>query len=71
MDELGVSKTCRVIRLLDVRSFELKSEVHAVFDRIWKDLVQVDVGVGQVALYDSLKGETPRAPLLSCVSWPH
>lgn len=57
MDELGVSKTCRVMRLLDVRSFELKSEVHAVFDRVWKDIIQVDIGAGQVAIYDFLKGK--------------
>jgi centromere/kinetochore protein ZW10 len=57
MDNLGISKTCRIMRLLDVRSFELKSEVHAVFDRIWKELVQVDMGAGQVAIYDSLEGE--------------
>lgn len=56
MDNLRVSKTCRVIRLLDLRSFELKSQVHAAFDRIWKDLIQVDMGAGQVAVYDSLRG---------------
>lgn len=60
MDELGVSKTCRVMRLLDLRCFELKSEVHAVFDRIWKNLIQVDIGAGQVAVYDSLKGMVSR-----------
>ena len=57
MDELGVSKSCRVMRLLDLRCFELKSEVHAVFDRIWKELIQVDVGAGQVTVYDSLPND--------------
>ncbi len=44
------------MRLLDIRSFELKSSVHAVFDRIWKELIQVDMATGQVAIYSSLKG---------------
>ncbi|CAG9944469.1 unnamed protein product [Clonostachys rosea f. rosea IK726] len=57
IDELGVSKTCRVMRLLDIRSFELKSEVHAVFDRVWKELVQVDIATGQVAIYNVLKDD--------------
>lgn len=46
------------MRLLDIRAFELKSDVHAVFDRIWKELIQVDIGAGQVAIYDTLKGES-------------
>lgn len=54
IDELGVSRSCRVMRLLDIRSYELKSDVHSVFDRVWKELVQVDIGAGQVAIYDHL-----------------
>ncbi|KAG9250246.1 uncharacterized protein F5Z01DRAFT_378227 [Emericellopsis atlantica] len=57
IDELGASKTCRVMKTLDLRTFELKSEVHAVFDRIWKQLIQVDVGAGQVAIFSSVKDE--------------
>ncbi|KAF4120689.1 protein transport protein DSL1/ZW10 [Geosmithia morbida] len=53
IDHLGVSKSCRVMRLLDIRSFELKSDVHAVFDRLWKDLIEVDMGAGQVAIHDA------------------
>lgn len=49
------------MRLLDVRSFELKSDVHAVFDRLWKELIQVDIGAGQVAIYDALSSK--RKPL--------
>jgi protein transport protein DSL1/ZW10 len=54
LDELGLSKSCRVTRLLDIRSFELKSQVHAVFDRVWKEMVQVDMETSQVAIYDTL-----------------
>jgi protein transport protein DSL1/ZW10 len=46
------------MRLLDIRSFELKSDVHAVFDRVWKDLVQVDVEIGQVTIHDQLSGKS-------------
>lgn len=47
------------MRLLDLRSFELKSDVHEVFDHAWKALVRVDVEAGKVAIYDSLDGEDP------------
>lgn len=55
------------MRLLDIRSFELKSDVHAVFDRVWKELIQVDMGTGQVAIYDSLGGRIfPRRAFGFC-----
>lgn len=57
IDQLGVSKSCRVMRLLDIRSFELKSDIHSVFDRQWKDLVQIDMGAGQVVIRDSSGGK--------------
>lgn len=57
LDELGISKSCRVMRLLDIRSFELKSDVHAVFDRVWKELVQVDIESGQVHIHNITNGE--------------
>ncbi|KAJ6440021.1 centromere kinetochore protein [Purpureocillium lavendulum] len=58
LDEVGVSKSCRIIRLLDVRAFELKSDVHEVFNNMWRALVRVDVDAGVVAIYDALDGET-------------
>ncbi|UNI19654.1 ribosome bioproteinsis protein ytm1 [Purpureocillium takamizusanense] len=57
LDDVGVSKACRILRLLDVRAFELKSDVHEVFDQVWKALVRVDVGAGTVAIYDKLEGD--------------
>lgn len=52
------------MKLLDIRSFELKSDVHAVFDRVWKELVQVDVEIGQVTIHDQLNGKSSR-----CIIW--
>ncbi|SPJ72705.1 uncharacterized protein FTOL_02434 [Fusarium torulosum] len=57
IDQIGVSKTCRVMKLLDVRSFELKSAVHEVFDHIWKTLIHADIETRQFAVYDVVKDE--------------
>ncbi|KAH6893093.1 hypothetical protein B0T10DRAFT_509672 [Thelonectria olida] len=56
-DQIGVSKTCRVMRLLDIRSFELKSAVHEVFDHVWKALVHTDIESRKVVIYDSIVDE--------------
>ena len=52
MDALPVGKTCRAVRLLDVRSFELKSAVHEVLDQVWKQLVYVDISEGVVRIQE-------------------
>ncbi|KAM0561625.1 hypothetical protein ACHAPJ_002793 [Fusarium lateritium] len=57
IDQVGVSKTCRVMKLLNLRSFELKSSVHEVFDHIWKTLVHTDIETRQFAVYDAVKDE--------------
>ncbi|KAI8659845.1 hypothetical protein NCS56_01202600 [Fusarium sp. Ph1] len=57
LDQVGVSKTCRVMKLLNLRSFELKSSVHEVFDHVWKTLVHVDIESRQIAVYESVKDE--------------
>ncbi|KAM0189391.1 hypothetical protein ACHAPI_009971 [Fusarium lateritium] len=57
IDQIGVSKTCRVMKLLDIRSFELKSAVHEVFDHIWKTLIHTDIETRQFAVYDVVKDE--------------
>ncbi|PHH91097.1 hypothetical protein CDD83_1669 [Cordyceps sp. RAO-2017] len=57
LDEVGVTKSCRVMRLLNVRSFELKTDVHDVLDRAWKRLVRIDMDAHKAAIYDSLDGE--------------
>jgi centromere/kinetochore protein ZW10 len=57
LDSIPVSKTCRVMKLLDMRAFELKSAVHDVFDHVWSSLVQINASAGQVAMFDSREGE--------------
>jgi hypothetical protein len=50
LDAVGMSRSCRAVRLLDVRAFELKSDVHEVFDKVWNVLVRVDVENHQVCI---------------------
>ncbi|SPN98973.1 uncharacterized protein DNG_02012 [Cephalotrichum gorgonifer] len=57
MDALPVSKTCRAVKLLSIRSFELKSGVHDVLDQVWKRLVQVDIGNKVVRIKDKDDGD--------------
>ncbi|RYP22377.1 hypothetical protein DL765_001729 [Monosporascus sp. GIB2] len=57
LDNVPVSKSCRVMKLLDMRAFELKSAVHDVFDRIWNSLVQVDSEKGKVTVYENRHDE--------------
>lgn len=40
------------MKLLDMRTFELKSDVHDVFDHVWRALVDIDRGRGRVTIYD-------------------
>lgn len=56
LDDVGVSKTTRVMKLLDLRAFELKSDIHQVFNHVWKTLVQVDTELGKVAIYNTRQG---------------
>jgi centromere/kinetochore protein ZW10 len=44
------------MKLLDLRSFELKSAIHEVFDHIWKTLIYADIETRQFAVYDVIKG---------------
>lgn len=44
------------MKLLDLRSFELKSAIHEVFDHIWKTLIHADIETRQFAVYDAVKG---------------
>lgn len=53
---MGVSKTTRVMKLLDLRAFELKSDIHQVFDHVWKTLVQIDTDSGKVAIFNTREG---------------
>ncbi|KAM0252783.1 hypothetical protein ACHAQJ_007571 [Trichoderma viride] len=57
LDDVGVSKTTRVMKLLDLKAFELKSDIHQVFNHIWKTLVQVDTDSGKIAIYNTRQDE--------------
>ncbi|PON26844.1 hypothetical protein TGAM01_v204345 [Trichoderma gamsii] len=57
LDGMGISKTTRVMKLLDLRAFELKSDIHQVFDHVWKTLVQIDTDSGKVAIYNTREDE--------------
>ncbi|KAK7744262.1 ribosome biogenesis protein ytm1 [Diatrype stigma] len=52
LDDIPVSKSCRVMKLLNMRAFELKSAVHDVFDHVWSSLVQVDAENSKVAIFE-------------------
>ncbi|EXF78045.1 is centromere binding protein at prophase [Colletotrichum fioriniae PJ7] len=58
LDAVPVNKkACRIMRLLDVRAFELKSHVHDVFDHVWASLVHTDIEAGTLAIYNKLDDE--------------
>lgn len=57
LDSVPVSKSCRVMKLLDLRAFELKSAVHVVLDHVWNSLVQVDAENGRVAIVKNRPGK--------------
>ncbi|KAH9905055.1 Centromere/kinetochore Zw10-domain-containing protein [Xylariomycetidae sp. FL2044] len=57
LDDIPVSKSCRVMKLLDLRAYELKSSVHDVFDHVWNRLLQVDKASATVTVFSQLEGE--------------
>ncbi|KAI0381907.1 Centromere/kinetochore Zw10-domain-containing protein [Hypomontagnella monticulosa] len=57
LDAIPISKSCRVMKLLDLRAFELKSAVHDVFDHVWNSLVRVDKENGRTAVFQSREDE--------------
>ncbi|KAL9942179.1 hypothetical protein ACHAQF_004440 [Verticillium nonalfalfae] len=58
LDNVPVNKkSCRVMRLLDVRAFELKSAVHKVFDHVWNTLVHVDSETKRLSIYSQRETE--------------
>jgi centromere/kinetochore protein ZW10 len=56
MGEVGASKSCRVMRILDVRAFELKSAVYELFNQTWKSMIQVDVESGKITIRTAAEG---------------
>ncbi|KAK3900957.1 Centromere/kinetochore protein zw10 [Staphylotrichum tortipilum] len=58
LDKISVSRSCRAIRLLDIRAFELKSDVHQVFDHVWNALINVDIKNQRVSISSTREDET-------------
>ncbi|KAK4169141.1 Centromere/kinetochore protein zw10 [Cladorrhinum sp. PSN259] len=57
LDAIPVNRSCRAVKLLDIRAFELKSDVHEVFDRVWRTLIHVDVENQKVMISSSREDE--------------
>ncbi|KHN95625.1 uncharacterized protein MAM_06466 [Metarhizium album ARSEF 1941] len=52
--QIGLSKSCRILRRLDRRALDLKLSIHDVFDNVWKDLIRFDVEEGKVSVRETL-----------------
>ncbi|KAL1852015.1 ribosome biogenesis protein ytm1 [Diaporthe australafricana] len=57
LDALPAGQGVRVRRLLDLRAFELKSNVHDVFDHVWKTLMKVDTTERTISFYAKAENE--------------
>lgn len=57
LDALPAGQGVRVRRLLDLRAFELKSNVHDVFDHVWKTLMNVDTTERTISFYPKAEDE--------------
>ena len=65
LDALPAGQGVRVRRLLDLRAFELKSNVHDVFDHVWKTLMKVNTAARTI--YFSTKTEDEAMSLSDAV----
>ncbi|KAI6089586.1 hypothetical protein F4821DRAFT_231361 [Hypoxylon rubiginosum] len=57
LDAIPVSKSCRVMKLLDLRAFELKSTVHDAFDHVWDSLIRIDAETQKIVISETLEDE--------------
>ncbi|KAI0536599.1 hypothetical protein GGR58DRAFT_384552 [Xylaria digitata] len=57
LDSIPAGKSCRAMKLLNIRAFELMSAVHNVFDHVWSCLVRIDGRANRVIIYDSREDE--------------
>ncbi|KAL2133111.1 hypothetical protein VTI74DRAFT_2913 [Chaetomium olivicolor] len=60
MDRIGVNRSCHAVKLLDIRAFELKSDVHEVFDHVWNTLIKVDIE-GQSVSISNVRADEPMS----------
>lgn len=52
-----MGRSVRPVKLLDLRTFELKNTVHQVFDHVWKALVHVDAEKKTISIAQTKEGE--------------
>jgi len=57
LDLISVNRSCRAVKLLDIRAFELKSDVHEVFDHVWSTLINVDLEGQKVSISSTREGK--------------
>ncbi|KAM3458927.1 hypothetical protein MY3296_000074 [Beauveria thailandica] len=53
LGNVNAARSSRVMRLLDVRAFELKSSAYQVFNQTWKSMVNVDVDSCKITIRDT------------------
>ncbi|KKA26611.1 hypothetical protein TD95_003426 [Thielaviopsis punctulata] len=54
IQQIPVNWLCRPKRVLEVRAQELRTEIHAVLERVWADLVVADVGSNKFCIQKSV-----------------
>lgn len=68
LDKISVSRTCRAMKLLDLRIFEITSKIHEVFEHIWKALVSVDFEKRHIVILESHSDESMTfSDALKCI----
>lgn len=56
LDSISNIGSTKAIKLLNVRAFELKSDVHQVCDHVWKSLVHLDETKSQLSVQQTCEG---------------
>ncbi|TLS25772.1 hypothetical protein PpBr36_07026 [Pyricularia pennisetigena] len=57
LDSVSNIGSTKAIKLLNVRAFELKSDVHQVFDHVWNSLVHLDDTKNELSVQQTCDGE--------------
>ncbi|KAI6318702.1 hypothetical protein MCOR34_003468 [Pyricularia oryzae] len=57
LDSISNIGSTKAIKLLNVRAFELKSDIHQVFDHVWKSLVNLDETKSELSVRQTCEGE--------------
>ncbi|KAL8342580.1 hypothetical protein RB601_004878 [Gaeumannomyces tritici] len=62
LDALSVNGSCKAVKLLNMRAFELKSDVHEVFDHVWNALVHLDAEKSEFSVQQTRSDEPMSLP---------